>query len=337
MRRAAHCALISKLQKNIYVRIVREADMIIVFENKLADNYLRSPVHISEGKRPRRSCSVHGQIIQSLQQTSKANHSARRQLMPSLDAKSFAVLIDRIGICMSYAPQACIFHENDPAESTYKVVSGSVRTCKFFRDGRRQIGGFYLPNDFFGLESADRYTLSAEAVTNAKVLMIKKSVLAAAAKHNATIEYQLLLLANRELARLQARVLLLIKNAQERVGEFILEMEKRSKVGNSIQLPMKRQDIADYLGLTIETVSRIFTSLENCAAIEMPTSRRIVLRSRSAIRTAMEGVEARRSLSWLPKKDYAKNRQNSRGSLNHDMKREERRARRFEAQSSGAP
>jgi CRP-like cAMP-binding protein len=231
---------------------------------------------------------VHGQIIHSLQQTSNANHSAR-QLTPSLDAKSFTLLIDRIGVCKSYAPQARIFHENDPAENAYKVVSGLVRTCKLLRDGRRQIGGFYLPNDFFGLGSAGRYTLSAEAVTNAKVLMIKKSVLAAAAKHDAAIDYQLLLLANRELARLQARVLLLIKNAQERVGEFILEMEKRAKVGNSIQLSMKRQDIADYLGLTIETVSRIFSSLENCAAIEMPTARRIVLRSHSALRTAIEG------------------------------------------------
>jgi CRP/FNR family transcriptional regulator, nitrogen fixation regulation protein len=230
---------------------------------------------------------VHGQIVQRFQQSSNVNHSAR-QLTRSVDSKSLDFLIDRIGICISYAPQARIFHENDPAENVYKVVSGLVRTCKFLRDGRRQIGEFYLPNDFFGLESSDRYTLSAEAVTNAKVLMIKKSILAAAAKHDATIEYQLLLLANRELARLQARVLLLIKNAQERVGEFILEMEKRSKVGNSIQLPMKRQDIADYLGLKIETVSRVLTSLENCAAIKMPTSHQIVLRSHFALRTAIE-------------------------------------------------
>ena len=263
---------------------------------------------------------MHGQIIQRFQQSSNVNDSAR-QLTTSVDAKSFDLLIDRIGICVSYAPQARIFHENDPAGSAYKVVSGSVRTCKFLRDGRRQIGGFYLANDFFGLESSDRYTLSAEAVTNAKVLMIKKSVLAAAAKHDAAIEYQLLLLANRELARLQARVLLLIKNAQERVGEFILEMEKRSKVGNSIQLPMKRQDIADYLGLTIETVSRILTSLESCAAIRMPTARRIVLRSHSALRTAMEGGSKAVPVMNCLKKCYAQNRQNSRSSLNYDMKR----------------
>ena len=102
------------------------------------------------------------------------------------------------------------------------------------------------------------------------------------------IERQLLLVTARELAHLQERVLLLIKNAQERVGEFILEMEKRTKVGNAIQLPMKRQDIADYLGLTIETVSRILASLRGCAAIKLPTSHQIVLRSHSALRTAME-------------------------------------------------
>jgi CRP-like cAMP-binding protein len=260
---------------------------------------------------------VHGQIIQRSQQSSNINHLAR-QLTTSVHVKSFDLLIDRIGICMSYAPQACIFHENDPAESAYKVVSGSVRTCKFLRDGRRQIGGFYLPNDFFGLESADRCTLSAEAVTNASVLVIKKSALAAAAKHDAAIEYQLLLLANRELAHLQARVLLLIKNAPERVGEFILEMEKRSKVGNSILLPMKRQDIADYLGLTIETVSRILTSLENCAAIEMPTSRRIILRSRSAIRTAMEAGSKAVPVMNCWKKCCAKNRRGELSSPTED-------------------
>ena len=102
------------------------------------------------------------------------------------------------------------------------------------------------------------------------------------------IERQLLWLTARELAHLQERVLLLIKNAQERVGEFILEMEKRTKVGNAIQLPMKRQDIADYLGLTIETVSRILASLRGCAAIKLPTSHQIVLCSHSALRTAME-------------------------------------------------
>ena len=81
----------------------------------------------------------------------------------------------------------------------------------------------------------------------------------------------------------QQRMLLLAKTAQERVASFLLEMAERSLGGNAIDLPMPRQDIADYLGLTIETVSRTLTSLESCAAIEVPSSRHIVLRNRSAL------------------------------------------------------
>ena len=82
---------------------------------------------------------------------------------------------------------------------------------------------------------------------------------------------------------MQNRVLLLVKSAQERVASFLLEMAERAAAGNIVELPMSRQDIADYLGLTIETVSRTLTGLETAAAIEVPTSRRIVLRNRSAL------------------------------------------------------
>jgi CRP/FNR family nitrogen fixation transcriptional regulator len=218
-------------------------------------------------------------------QPSGTNRSAR-QLIPNVDPEAFDQLIDRIGVRISYAPKARIFHENDPAASVYKVVGGLVLTCKFLSDGRRQIGKFYLPGDYFGF-ATDAHTLSAEAVTNAEVRIVKKSELAAVANRDA-IERQLLWLTTRELAHLQERALLLGKNAQERVGEFILEMEKRSKVGNSIQLRMKRKDIADYLGLTIETVSRVLTWLESRAAIELPSLHRIVLRNHSVLRAAME-------------------------------------------------
>ena len=87
----------------------------------------------------------------------------------------------------------------------------------------------------------------------------------------------------RELRRTQDHLLLLIKNAQERVAAFLLEMADRSQAGGAIELPMSRQDIADYLGLTIETVSRTLTHFETAAAIELPRSRRIVLRNRSAL------------------------------------------------------
>src|SRR6516162_7585503 len=227
---------------------------------------------------------------------------SERQRVCNVEAAAFNLLIDRIGVRVSYAPKESIFHENDPAESIYKVISGLVYTTKFLIDGRRHIAGFYLPGNYFGLECSGAHTLSAEAVTNAKVRIIKKSVLAAVANRDA-IERQLLSLTTRELARLQERALLLIKTAQERVGGFILEMEKRAKVGNAIQLPMKRQDIADYLGLKIETVSRILASLRGCAAIKIPTPKHIVLRNHCALRAAMED----RSNGALSNSKVAKN------------------------------
>jgi len=239
------------------------------------------------GQPPARAwCSVPGETIEFLRQPSSANHLARR-LIPSAEAEAFNSLIDRIGVRVSFAPKTRIFHEDDPAESVYKVVGGSVCTCKTLSDGRRQIGRFYLPGDFFGFECADEHTLSAEAVSNAKVLAIKKSALAAAAGRDATLERQVQLLMARELACLQERVLLLLKNAQERVGEFILDMEKRAGVVDYVELPMKRQDIADYLGLTIETVSRTLTALENHDAIEILPRQGIVVRNHSLLKTLM--------------------------------------------------
>jgi CRP/FNR family transcriptional regulator, nitrogen fixation regulation protein len=246
----------------------------------------RAQMHVW-GQPPGRAwCSVRGETIELLRQPSSTNHLARR-LIPSAEAEAFNLLIGGIGVSASFAPKTRIFHDNDPAESVYKVVSGSVCTCKILSDGRRQIVAFYLPGEFFGFECADEHSLSAEAVSNAKVLVIKKRPLAAAASCDSEIERQVLLLMARELAHLQERVLLLLKNAQERVGEFILDMEKRAAVGKYVKLPMRRQDIADYLGLTIETVSRILTALEKRAAIEILPRRSVVVRSHSLLRTVM--------------------------------------------------
>ena len=189
-----------------------------------------------------------------------------------------------MGAAKSYPRNAEIYGENELAEYLYKVISGTVRTYKILSDGRRQIGGFYLPGDIFGLEFADEHTLSAEAITDAKVLVIKRSMLTALAARDAGVAGELFALTGCEVQRMQERVLLLIKTARERVVGFLLEMAERVPAGNAVELPMSRQDIADYLGLTIETVSRTLTSLEGSAAIELPTSRRsIVLRNRTAL------------------------------------------------------
>ena len=191
--------------------------------------------------------------------------------------------IELMGALMPFARNSEIYGENEPADYLYKVVSGTVRTYKVLVDGRRQIGGFHLPGDMFGFESGEEHTFSAEAITDCKILVIKRSSVIALAARDNDIARQMWALTARELQRVQDHVMLLIKNARERVVGFLLEMADRGAGGSAVELPMSRQDIADYLGLTIETVSRTLTQLERAAAIELPTSRRIVLRNRPAL------------------------------------------------------
>ena len=207
---------------------------------------------------------------------------ASRRMPVTLHALSGS--IEMMGATMPFARNAEIYGENERAEYVYKVLSGSVRTYKVLHDGRRQIGAFYLPGDFFGLEVGDSHTFSAEAITDCKVLVIKRSALVSLAARDNEVAHQLWNLTAGELQRAQDHVMLLIKTAQERVAGFLLEMASRSNgSANEIELPMSRQDIGDYLGLTIETVSRTLTQLESAETIEVPTSRRIILRNRGAL------------------------------------------------------
>jgi CRP/FNR family nitrogen fixation transcriptional regulator len=188
-----------------------------------------------------------------------------------------------MGALMPFARNSEIYGENEPADYLYTVVSGTVRTYKVLVDGRRQIGGFHLAGDIFGFETGEEHTFSAEAITDCKILVIKRSAVIALAARDNDIARQMWALTARELQRVQDHIMVLIKSAQERVAGFLLEMADRVPGGGAVELPMSRQDIADYLGLTIETVSRTLTQLEKTAAIELPTSRRIVLRNRSAL------------------------------------------------------
>jgi CRP/FNR family nitrogen fixation transcriptional regulator len=183
---------------------------------------------------------------------------------------------------MPFAPNGEIYGENESADYLYKVVSGVVRTYKLLNDGRRQIGSFYLPGDIFGLEIGGEHTSSAEAVAVSKIQVIKRSAVIALAGRDKEVARQLWSLTATELRRAQDHIMLLLKTAQERVVGFLLEMAERN-LASEFDLPMSRQDIADYLGLTIETVSRTLTQLANSGAIAVPTSRHIVLRRRGAL------------------------------------------------------
>ena len=205
------------------------------------------------------------------------------QPVPALPTQSTVSAIEMMGAPMAFSRNAEIYGENEPAEYLYKVISGTIRTYKVLNDGRRQIGFFYLPGDVFGLEVGNKHSFSAEAIADCKVLVIKRSSVIALAARETDVARQLWEMTATELRRVQDHIMLLIKTAQERVAGFLLEMAARAPGANEIELPMSRQDIADYLGLTIETVSRTLTQLENSAAIAVPTSRRIVLRNRAAL------------------------------------------------------
>jgi len=192
--------------------------------------------------------------------------------------------IEMMGTVMPFTRNSEIYGEGESAEFIYKVITGAVRTHKVLMDGRRQIGSFYLPGDIFGLECGEDHALSAEAVANSKVLVIKRSHVDTMASRDSDVARQILRATRRELQRLQGHVLLLVMSAQERVAGFLLEMAERSALDTEIELPMSRQDIADYLGLTIETISRTLTSMESAALIELPSARKVVLRDCAALR-----------------------------------------------------
>jgi CRP/FNR family nitrogen fixation transcriptional regulator len=184
------------------------------------------------------------------------------------------------GMEKTYDPNEEIFGEGAPANFIYKVVRGTVRNCKSLKNGRRKIDAFRLPGDIFGFETADEREYSAEAVDDVSVIVVRRSMFAKGAPVGGGGQEAW---TAAELRRLQDHTLLLVKNARQRVASFLLEMQRRSREVEVLRLAMSRNDIADYLGLTIETVSRMMTQLEASGVIEMKMSRQIVLRDSSAL------------------------------------------------------
>jgi len=183
-----------------------------------------------------------------------------------------------LGIAMSFGRNMEIYAEGEPAGNVYKVISGVVKISKLLPDGRRQISAFHSPGDMFGFEVDDRHYASAEAVTSVKVIVYKRQSLLAASTRSADLVRDLLNLTMVGLRHTQEHVLLLgRKNALERVAAFLLDMAKRAKGDSVVELAMTRHDIADYLGLTLETVSRMLAELMEYGAIRLEGARRVHL------------------------------------------------------------
>ncbi|MHB1217202.1 MAG: helix-turn-helix domain-containing protein [Alphaproteobacteria bacterium] len=167
-----------------------------------------------------------------------------------------------------------IFDEAEPASCVYNVTEGVLKIYKLLPDGRRQITGFLFPGDFLGLMHNDVYAYSAEALTPTKLCRFPREKLEKLLVEIPHLEQRLLSMASHELAAAQDQMMMLgRKSARERVISFLLMLStaaaRRDGLANPISVPMTRTDIADYLGLTIETVSRTLTQLKKQGLIEL--------------------------------------------------------------------
>jgi CRP/FNR family transcriptional regulator, nitrogen fixation regulation protein len=185
-----------------------------------------------------------------------------------------------------YSRGAEIFGESEPAEYVYQVVEGAVRSYKLLSDGRRQIGAFHLIGDIFGLENGAVHRFTAEAIVDTTVRLAKRISLEHVAEADALVARELLTMTTSNLQHAENHMLLLgRKTSLERVAAFLLEMDRRLSAAGVMALPMSRRDIADYLGLTLETVSRALSSLHEKGFLDFigQTQRQIVLCNRSEL------------------------------------------------------
>jgi CRP/FNR family nitrogen fixation transcriptional regulator len=155
-----------------------------------------------------------------------------------------------------------IYGEKEPADYVYQVRTGAARSYKLLSDGRRQIGAFHLVGDIFGLENNSEHRFTAEAIVDTTVRLIKRRSLELVAESDAIVARNLLSMTTNNLQHAEDHMLLLgRKTSLERVAAFLIEMDRRLTAAGVLALPMCRRDIADYLGLTLETVSRALSRL----------------------------------------------------------------------------
>lgn len=191
-----------------------------------------------------------------------------------------------VGSEFSYGKDEEIYGEDEPAEYVYQVIRGAVRSYKLLSDGRRQINAFHLPGDIFGLETGPLHRLATEAVIDTTVRLVKRKTLEQAATTDIGTVRKLLSVTAHDLKHAEDHMLLLgRKTALERVAAFLLEMDRRLTVAGMLALPMCRRDIGDYLGLTLETVSRALSQLHEQGILGFSGARQILLRNRQRLQT----------------------------------------------------
>ena len=193
------------------------------------------------------------------------------------------------------APGTSFITEGETASNFFNITGGTAKLYKLLPDGRRQITGFVGVGHFLGLAVSDTYAFSAEAIDPVKFCRFSRTRLRGLLDDYPAMEKRLLQVASNELVEAQEQMLLLgRKTARERVASFLMAQSKMGVICQMprarFALPMTRGDIADYLGLTIETVSRTLTRLRSDGFIEIPNATDIVILDRRGMEKIAEGL-----------------------------------------------
>jgi len=200
---------------------------------------------------------------------------------------------------MTVAAGRSFIREGDPAEHFFNITGGTAKLFKLLPDGRRQITGFAGVGHFLGLAVSATYAFGAEALEPMKVCRFSRSKLRALLDDFPAMEKRLLEVASNELVAAQEQMLLLgRKTARERLASFLIAraampptcLVREPEIAGVITLPMTRSDIADYLGLTIETVSRTLTRFKSEGLIEIPAPGDVAIRDHAALNSMATGV-----------------------------------------------
>jgi CRP-like cAMP-binding protein len=199
--------------------------------------------------------------------------------------------LQQIGTKVRFARNKTIFNEGDDAAYTYKIISGAVRLCKHTSNGRRQIADFLLAGDYFGFLELGTYSFTAEAVSDVVVMCYPQRQIEQLSNTMPSMSRRLLMLLSQRLLGMQDHLVMLGRQAaKERVASFLLLLAERSEAeeGEAFEVPMSRQDMADYLGLTIETVCRALSDLKRSHVIGIPNVHQIVIKDTEALEDAAD-------------------------------------------------
>ena len=203
--------------------------------------------------------------------------------------------ISAIVTTLELSPGDPLFDEGEPADHLFNVTAGAVKVYKLLADGRRQLTGFLFAGDFLGLALEETYAYSAEAIIHTALCRFPRRKLERLLDKYPKMEHRLLGMASHELAVAQEQMLLLgRKTAREKIASFLLMLSRRAaqrgQAGDPVSVPMSRNDIGDFLGLTTETVSRTFTRLKQGGSINLLLGGKVALSDRARLEDIAEGL-----------------------------------------------